>query len=75
MALVLASGDGNPGNGSISGNITGDDGSSGTWTARYESLFFAYTDDNGNQQNPESTGPVSLKGLTLTSGVTYTLTN
>ena len=52
-----------------------DDGSSGTWTARYESMAFAYTDDNGNQQNPESVGPVSLKGVTLTSGVTYTLTN
>jgi hypothetical protein len=75
IGLILASGVGNPGNGTISGNITGDDGSSGTWTARYESLFFAYTDGNGNQQNPESTGPVSLKGVTLTSGVTYTLTN
>ena len=31
-------------------------------------------DDNSLYQNPESTGPVVLQGLTLVDGVTYTLT-
>ena len=74
MGFITANGTGNPGPGSISGNITGSDGSSGTYSCRYKPNPTQFTDDNGNVFNPSSSGRVSLIGLTLTDGVTYTLT-
>ena len=62
------------GNGVMSGNITGSDGSSGTWSCNYTNQQINQVDDNNLYQNPESTGPVVLQGLTLVDGVTYTLT-
>tara|TARA_R110000764_G_scaffold33923_2_gene75909 strand:- start:4171 stop:5211 length:1041 start_codon:yes stop_codon:yes gene_type:complete len=64
---------GNPGSSGINGNIIGDDGNSGIWSVNYSSIV-AYTDGNGNTQQPESGGTVNLIGLTLTENVTYTLT-
>ena len=62
------------GNGVISGNITGSDGTSGTWSCKYVNESINQVDDNNLYTNPESTGPVVLQGLTLVDGVTYTLT-
>ena len=74
MGFITANGTGNPGPGSISGIITGSDGSSGTYSSRYKPNPTQFTDDNGSVFNPSSSGSVSLVGLTLTDGVTYTLT-
>mgnify|MGYP003135951676 FL=1 len=74
LGLITADGTGNPGSGVLSGNITGSDGSSGTYYSRYEPNPTQFTDDNGSAFNPSSSGTVSLIGLTLTDGVTYTLT-
>lgn len=74
MAFVNTSGTGNPGNGTISGTIEGSDGSSGTWSCTYSTLS-SYTDNNGSGTTvqPESGGSVTLNGLTLTNGVTYSI--
>ena len=74
LGIISATGTGNPGTGILSGNITGSDGSSGTYFSRYQPAPFQLTDDNGNVFNPESIGSVTLSGLTLFNGVTYTLT-
>jgi hypothetical protein len=74
----------NIGTGSLSGVITGSDGSSGTWSVDYSNVidgilgpveFLAYIDDSGNGStySPESSGTVTLNGLSLVSGVTYEL--
>ena len=63
---------GNPGASSISGTIVGDNGTSGTWTASYSALI-SYVDGNGDTQQPESGGSVTLTGITLVQDVTYTL--
>ena len=47
-------------------------GTSGTWSSDY-SVSLSYTDGNGDTQQPESVGSVTLTGLTLTEDVTYTL--
>lgn len=73
IGLINSSTLSNPGTSSISGSISGDDGNSGTYTANY-SVSTAYTDGNGDPQQPESTGTVTLNGITLTENVTYTLT-
>ena len=74
MGFITANGTGNPGAGTISGNITGSDGSTGTYYCRYKPITAQFTDDTGSVFNPASTGSVSLVGLILTDGVTYTLT-
>jgi len=74
IGLVNVSGIGNPGVGSLSGTITGSDGSSGTWSANYsDALLPTYIDGNGDSQKPESIGEVIINGLTLTNNVTYTI--
>jgi len=72
IGLINSSTVSNPGSSSISGTITGDDGNTGTWSASY-STSTAYVDGNGDTQQPESIGAVTLTGLTLTENVTYTL--
>jgi hypothetical protein len=74
MAFINNSGIGNPGSGTLSGTIQGSDGNSGTWSVNYNTLS-AYVDNNGQGtiQQPESGGFVTLNGLTLTNGVTYSL--
>jgi len=72
MRLINVTTLGNPGSGSMSGTIVGDDGNSGTWSVSYTPAD-TYTDGNGDPQTPESQGTVSLTGLTLTENVTYTL--
>lgn len=74
LGLITSNGADNPGAGILSGNITGSDGSSGTYYSRYKPNPTQFTDDNGNAFNPSSSGSVTLTGLTLTDGVTYTLT-
>lgn len=73
IGLINASTLTNPGTSSISGTISGDDGNSGTYTANY-SASTSYTDGNGDTQQPESRGTVTINGITLTENVTYTLT-
>jgi len=74
----------NIGTGSLSGVITGSDGSSGTWSVDYSNVidgilgpveFLEYIDDggNGSTYSPESFGAVTLNGLNLVDGVTYEL--
>ena len=74
LSIIMASGAGNPGQGVLSGTITGSDGSSGTFSCNYDMPQYFFTDDNGAAQNPEATGSLVLTGLSLTNGVTYTLT-
>ena len=74
LGIIMASGAGNPGQGVLSGTITGSDGSSGTFSCNYDMPQYFFTDDNGAAQNPEATGSLVLTGLSLTNGVTYTLT-
>ena len=74
LGLIMSSGSGTPGSGTISGNITGSDGSSGTYQCVYSTQLIQYVDEAGLGQNPESTGSLSVTGLTITDGITYTLT-
>ena len=74
IGLINVSGIGNPGVGSLSGTITGSDGSSGTWSVNYSDVGIpSYTDGNGDTLQPESIGTVTITGLTLTNNVTYTI--
>jgi len=74
IGLVNVSGVGNPGVGSLSGTITGSNGSSGTWSVSYSDVGIpSYTDGNGDTLQPESIGEVTITGLTLTNNVTYTI--
>jgi hypothetical protein len=73
IGLINVSGVGNPGTGSLSGTITGSNGTSGTWSVSYSPQLLSYTDGNGDSQQPESVGEVTLTGLTLTNNVTYTI--
>ena len=74
IGIINVSGVGNPGSGTLSGTITGSDGSSGTWSASYSSsLIPPYTDGNGDSLQPESIGEVIINGLTLANNVTYTI--
>ncbi len=74
-AFMITSSQTNPGTGTVSGTITGDDGSSGTWSVSYAKQTSPFFDDNGfgSSYEPLSVGTVTLNGLTLTSGVTYDL--
>jgi len=74
FSIISTDPGGVPGNGSMSGGITGSDGSSGTWYARYSMPTIQYTDGTGLQQNPAAFAGVSLTGVTLTEGVAYILT-
>ena len=75
FGFINTSGTGNPGSGTLSGNITGDNGSSGTWSVSYApGPSYIDNDGAGSTIRPESIGTVSLSGLTLTNGVTYTVT-
>tara|TARA_R110000803_G_scaffold5364_2_gene17663 strand:+ start:659 stop:1699 length:1041 start_codon:yes stop_codon:yes gene_type:complete len=73
IGLINTNTIGNPGASGISGDILGDNGTSGTWSVNYTAGIVSYTDGNGDLQNPESYGTVNLSGLTLTENVTYTL--
>ena len=74
IGLINVSGIGNPGVGSLSGTITGSDGSSGTWSVSYSDAGMPpYTDGNGDTLQPESVGTITITGLTLTNNVTYTI--
>jgi len=74
IGLVNVSGIGNPGAGTLSGTITGSDGSSGTWSVNYSDAGIpSYTDGNGDTLQPESVGEIIINGLTLTNNVTYTI--
>jgi|TARA_R110000744_G_scaffold258844_1_gene374132 hypothetical protein len=74
IGLINVSGVGTPGTGSLSGTITGSDGTSGTWSASYsDSGLTVYTDGNGDIQQPESVGEITINGLTLINNVTYTI--
>jgi hypothetical protein len=72
FGVINSNGISNPGTSTISGNIQGDDGNSGTWSATYSSIN-QYVDGSGVTQQPESRGSVTLNGITLTENVTYTL--
>tara|TARA_R110000772_G_scaffold71308_4_gene156369 strand:- start:2 stop:1105 length:1104 start_codon:yes stop_codon:yes gene_type:complete len=74
LGLIMSSGLGTPGSGIINGNITGSDGSVGTYQCSYSTPLLQYVDAAGQGQNPESVGPLSITGLTITEDVTYTLT-
>ena len=73
IGLINVSGVGNPGTGSLSGTITGSNGTSGTWSVSYSPQLFPFTDGDGAIIYPESVGEVTLTGLTLTNNVTYTI--
>ena len=72
FGIINSSGVGNPGSGTLSGTITGDDGSSGTWSVNYApgSIF---NDGSGINIQPESTGLVNFTSITLVNNVTYTI--
>jgi len=74
MGLINGNTVGNPGSGTLSGTIQGDNLTSGTWSCTY-SPGSTYTDNNGAGTNytPESIGTLTISGLTLTSGVTYNI--
>ena len=72
ISLINTNTIGNPGASGISGTIVGDDGTSGTWSGSYV-IGTSYADGNFDPQQPESTGTVSLTGITLTENVTYTI--
>jgi hypothetical protein len=65
----------NIGNGSLSGTIVGNNSTSGTWSVNY-TVGTTYVDNNGagTSYTVESTGTMSISGLTLTNGVTYNIT-
>ena len=67
----------NDGNGTLSGTWSGTNSTSGTWTATYSNLYTNYVDNNGagDAVNPESSGEMTLTGLTggFVPGVTYTI--
>ena len=73
IGLINVSGVGNPGTGSLSGTITGSNGTSGTWSVSYSPQFLPFIDGAGAIIYPESVGEVTLTGLTLTNNVTYTI--
>ena len=76
FAIANVSGTGNPGTGSLSGTITGNDGTNGTWSVDYSPIPGDLIDDNGNGStipNPESLGYLTINGVTLRNGVTYYL--
>jgi len=72
FSLMNSNAVGNPGASGVSGTIVGNNGTSGTWSGSYV-VGTSYADGNFDPQQPESTGPVALLGLTLTNNVTYTL--
>jgi hypothetical protein len=74
FGIINASGTGNPGNGSLSGTIVGNNGTSGTWSVSYSPVT-TYTDNDGagTTYTPESTGTLSISGLTITNGVQYNI--
>ena len=73
FGLIMSSGGGNPGTGMMRGDITGSDGTSGTYVAAYAPTA-QYVDESNASQNPESVGKLSLSGIALIDGVTYTIT-
>lgn len=72
-AFMTTSSQTNIGSGTLSGTITGDDGSSGTWTVTYSKQSSPFFDDNGfgSSYEPLSEGSVAVSGLTITNAVTY----
>lgn len=74
FGIVNTSGTGNPGSGGLSGTIVGNNSTSGTWSANYSALA-TYVDQNGTgtSYTPESTGTLTLSGISLVNGVTYNI--
>ncbi len=74
FGIINSTGTGNPGNGSLSGTIVGNNGTSGTWSVSYSPVI-TYTDNDGagTTYTPESTGTISISGLTITNGVQYNI--
>lgn len=74
FGIINSTGTGNPGTGNLSGTIVGNNGTSGTWSVSYSPVI-TYTDNDGagTTYTPESTGTVSISGLTITDGVQYNI--
>lgn len=74
FGIINSSATSNPGTGGLSGTIIGNNGTNGTWSTNY-SPGTQYIDNNGggNFYTPESTGTLSLSGISLVSGVTYNI--
>jgi len=74
FGIINTSGTGNPGSGGISGTIVGNNSTSGTWSVNY-SATTTYVDQNGSgtSYTPESTGTLTLSGISLVNGVTYNI--
>ena len=72
-AFMTTSSQTNIGSGTLSGTITGDDGSSGTWSVAYAKQSTPFFDDNGfgSSYEPLSEGTVTITGLIITNAVTY----
>ena len=71
--IINGNGFGNPGTVTLSGNIQGSNGTSGTWSCNF-TVGFSYTDSLGVSYTPESTGQVFISGLVITHGVSYNIT-
>lgn len=74
FGIINTSGTGNPGSGGLSGTIVGNNSTSGTWSANYSAVA-TYVDQNGTgtSYTPESTGTLTLSGISLVNGVTYNI--
>ena len=75
IGLKSISPNSNLGSGTLSGNIYGSDGSSGTFTVNYTALV-TYVDNDGNGTTivPESNGNMTVTGISsLVAGVSYTI--
>ena len=72
FTIINSGGIGNPGSGSLSGTITGDDGSSGTWEVDYNPGN-TYVDSAGTVLTPESLGQITYTNIALVNNVTYTI--
>lgn len=74
FGIVNTSGTGNPGSGGLSGTIVGNNSTSGTWSVNYTaSTTYIDNDGAGTSYTPESTGTLTLSGITLVNGVTYNI--
>lgn len=74
FGIINASATSNPGTGGLSGTIVGDNGTSGTWSVNYSpGTTYVDTNGTGTTYTPESTGTLTVSGLTLTNGVTYNI--
>ena len=72
FTMINTSGISNPGSGSFSGTITGNNATSGTWEVSYNPGN-TYVDSTGTVLTPESLGQITYTGITLVDTVTYTI--